>query len=67
MPRLPTPGNSDNNWGALLNEFLQVSYNEVISFQNVSDADTVTVRFNNYSSQTVSPPPGSFRVAIIKF
>ncbi len=33
----------------------------------VSAADTVTVRFNNYSSGAVDPASGTFTVAIIKF
>lgn len=33
----------------------------------VSAADTVTVRFNNYSSGSQDPASGSFRVSIIKY
>ncbi len=29
MPRLPTPGGDDNTWGDLLNEFLEVSLDNV--------------------------------------
>lgn len=27
MPRLPTPGGDDGNWGTVLNEFLEVAHN----------------------------------------
>jgi hypothetical protein len=33
----------------------------------VSAANTVTVRFNNYSSSAVNPSSGTFRVAVMKF
>lgn len=33
----------------------------------VSSADTITVRFNNYSSAAIDPVSGTFRAAIIQF
>ncbi len=33
----------------------------------VSGADTVTVRFNNYSAAPINPASGTFRVAVTKF
>jgi hypothetical protein len=33
----------------------------------VSAANTVTVRFNNYSGAAVDPASGTFRVAVMKF
>ncbi len=33
----------------------------------VSAADTVTVRFNNYSAAAIDPASGTFRVAVIRF
>ncbi|MES1250017.1 MAG: hypothetical protein ABUL46_05000, partial [Chitinophaga rupis] len=33
----------------------------------VSAANTVTIRFNNYSTGTIDPASGSFRVSVIKY
>ena len=33
----------------------------------VSAADTVTIRFNNYSSGSINPAAGTFRVSVIKY
>jgi len=33
----------------------------------VSAANTVTVRFNNYSSSSIDPASGTFRVSVIKY
>jgi len=33
----------------------------------VSAANTVTIRFNNYSTATLDPASGSFRVSVIKY
>jgi len=33
----------------------------------VSNTNTVTVRFNNYSSGPVNPGPGTFRVSVLKY
>jgi hypothetical protein len=44
------------------------SVNDNSSFSAwISAADTVTVRFNNYSSGAINPASGTFRVSIVKY
>jgi hypothetical protein len=33
----------------------------------VSSANTVSVKFNNYSGSSINPNPGTFRVSVLKY
>ncbi|MDB5184446.1 MAG: hypothetical protein JWN38_254 [Candidatus Saccharibacteria bacterium] len=44
MSRLPTPGADSNNWGTLLNDYLQQAHN--------ADGTLVTTATNSYTSTT---------------
>ncbi len=57
--------------GASTNDFVIVHPGTVVSNTTytawVSSANTVTVRFNNYSGGTLDPATGTFRVVVLKY
>lgn len=54
MPRLPTPGGDDGNWGAILNDFLNAGHNSDGSLKDVvHNSGTETIA--GYKTFAISP------------